>query len=133
MGNINSINTINTNNIKKLNFQDMQTIIKSKIIIINTLSEKEQECLIQGTINILDEVKILNECLNNSKDQNIIIYGKNCNDEKLFSKYKQLIDLGFTNVHIYIGGLFEWLLLQDIYGDENFPTTSKELDLLKYK
>jgi hypothetical protein len=133
MGNINSINSINTNNIKKLNFQDMQAIIKSKIIIINTLSEKEQECLIQGTINILDEVKILNECLNNSKDRNIVIYGKNCNDEKLFSKYKQLIDLGFTNVHIYIGGLFEWLLLQDIYGDENFPTTSKELDLLKYK
>ncbi len=80
MGNINSINSINTNNIKKINFQDMQTIIKSKIIIINTLSEKEQECLIQGTINILDEVKFLNECLNNSKHRTIVIYGKNCND-----------------------------------------------------
>lgn len=133
MGNINSINSINVIAMKKINFENMQNFIKGKNIIINTLTEKEQECLIQGTINILDEVKILNECLNNSKDRDIIIYGKNCNDEKLFSKYKQLIDLGFTNVYIYIGGLFEWLLLQDIYGDENFPTTSKELDILKYK
>ena len=62
-----------------------------------------------------------------------MIYGKNCNDEKLISKYKQLIDLGFINVNIYAGGMFEWLLLQDIYGDDNFPTTSRELDILKYR
>jgi hypothetical protein len=29
--------------------------------------------------------------------------------------------------------MFEWLLLQDIYGKELFPTTKKELDLLRYK
>ena len=29
--------------------------------------------------------------------------------------------------------MFEWLLLQDIYGNDNFPTTSKDLDILKYK
>ena len=29
--------------------------------------------------------------------------------------------------------MFEWLLLQDIYGTELFPTTTKEVDLLKYK
>ena len=28
---------------------------------------------------------------------------------------------------------FEWILLQDIYGDENFPTTKKILDILKYR
>ncbi len=27
--------------------------------------------------------------------------------------------------------MFEWLLLQDIYGFESFPTTSKVLDILK--
>ena len=26
-----------------------------------------------------------------------------------------------------------WLHLQDIYGDKDFPTTNKELDILKYK
>ena len=48
-------------------------------------------------------------------------------------KYKQLLSLGFTNVSIYIGGMFEWLLLQEIYGEAPFPTTCHELDLLKYK
>ena len=67
------------------------------------------------------------------KDKKIIVYGKNNNDDKLFNKYQQLIGLGFTNVHIYIGGIFEWLLLQEVYGNEQFPTTSSELDILKYK
>ena len=79
------------------------------------------------------EVRLLNESLHTMKDRKIIVYGKNCNDEKIFNKYKQLIELGFTNVYIYIGGLFEWLLLQEVYGDEQFPTTSYQLDLLKYK
>ena len=40
---------------------------------------------------------------------------------------------GFANVYVYTGGLFEGLMLQDIYGFDNFPTTSKQLDLLKFK
>ena len=44
-----------------------------------------------------------------------------------------MIDLGFINVYIYLGGLFEWLLLQDIYGRDLFKTTKNELDILKYK
>jgi len=40
--------------------------------------------------------------------------------------------LGFLNIYVYLGGIFEWLLLQDIYGDEEFPTTSKIIDILKY-
>jgi len=34
---------------------------------------------------------------------------------------------------MYTGGLFEWLLLQDIYGKTEFPTTTNIIDLLKYK
>ena len=41
--------------------------------------------------------------------------------------------LGFTNIALYLGGLFEWLLLQDIFGFDNFPTTTKTIDILKYK
>jgi hypothetical protein len=63
----------------------------------------------------------------------IIIYGRNCNDEKIYSKYSQLNSLGFYNLYVYCGGLFEWLMLQDIYGRDEFPTTKKELDILKYK
>jgi hypothetical protein len=36
-------------------------------------------------------------------------------------------------VYVYTGGLFEWLMLQDIYGEKEFPTSKKELDILKYK
>ena len=42
-------------------------------------------------------------------------------------------DLGFVNINIYTGGMFEWLLLQDIYGNDEFKTTKRELDILKYR
>ena len=29
--------------------------------------------------------------------------------------------------------MFEWMLLQDIYGTDDFPTTINELDILKFK
>ena len=128
MGNINSINQI-----KKYNFDNLRTSIKDKDIIISTLPDSLQTCLIFGTTNIEDEVKILNENLRNHNDKTIVIYGKNNNDESIVAKYKQLTGLGFINVHVYIGGLFEWLLLQEVYGEENFPTTTLELDILKYK
>jgi len=44
-----------------------------------------------------------------------------------------LLKLGFNSVFVYTGGIFEWLLLQDIYGKDEFPTTSEELDILKYR
>ncbi|HIF15020.1 MAG TPA: hypothetical protein EYQ86_06785 [Bacteroidetes bacterium] len=52
---------------------------------------------------------------------------------KTYEKYRQLVSLGFTQIYIYPGGLFEWLMLQDIYGYDEFPTTKKQLDFLKYK
>ena len=57
----------------------------------------------------------------------------NANDNSTLTKYEQLVKLGFYNVFVYPGGMFEWLLLQDVYGDELFATTKKELDILKYK
>ncbi len=120
----------------KINYEDIQFIIKNpeNHLLINTLSGSEQNCLIINTININNEESIVNKCIKNgSKDIKIVIYGKNSNDEKIYSKYNQLTSLGFYNVYIYTGGLFEWLMLQDIYGDKEFPTTKKELDILKYK
>jgi len=87
--------------------------------------------LIPGTIAIKDEEAIINKHLNNNI--HIIIYGKNANDESIFKKYEQLLTLGCGSVFVYTGGLFEWLLLQDIYGKDEFPTTSDELDILKYR
>lgn len=120
----------------KINYEDVQFIIKNPEghLLINTLSTTEQNCLIVNTININNEENIINTCIKRgAKDIKIVIYGKNSNDEKLFNKYNQLTSLGFYNVYIYTGGLFEWLMLQDIYGEQEFPTTNKELDILKYK
>jgi rhodanese-related sulfurtransferase len=126
----------NSQSIQKINYEDIQYVIKNSEnhILINTLNDGEQDCLIQNTINVDKEVELINKLIKiGNKQLKIIIYGRNCNDEKLYAKYNQLSSLGFYNVYIYMGGLFEWLMLQDIYGTSEFPTTKKELDILKYK
>ncbi len=124
----------NTTSIKKIGFEDMKYVIKNKkknYVMINTLAVTEQECLIPGTVSVKDEEAFINRHLN--KNISIIIYGKNANDDSIFKKYEQLLKLGFNSVFVYTGGIFEWLLLQDIYGKDEFPTTSEELDILKYR
>lgn len=125
----------NTTSTKKVNFEDIQYLIKQNrdFLLINTLNPNNQECLIKKTIAIHNEENIINRCLSENKKVNIIVYDKNANAPNLMKKYEQLISLGFYNVYIYPGGLFEWLCLQDIYGFEEFPTTKKELDILKFK
>jgi hypothetical protein len=125
----------NTQSIKKINFEDIQIVLKNpeSYLLINTLAEVDQNCLIKNTIPIHAEENIINKHMRSGKHIHIVIYGRNSNDERLYKKYQQLLSLGFYNVCVYLGGLFEWLLLQDIYGADEFPTTSKQLDMLKYK
>jgi hypothetical protein len=119
---------------QKINFEDMQFAIKKDYLIINTLRENEQHCLIQGTVPCDKEVDIVNHLLKEkNKNINIILYGKNNGDDTIYKKANQLISLGFTKVNVYCGGLFEWLLLQEIYGNDEFLTSKSELDILKYK
>ena len=121
---------------QKINFEDMQKVCKNheSYIVISTLPDTEQGCLITHTITPQQEDALMNKFLKSgSKGVKIIVYGRNCNDESVDKKYNQLMKLGFVNTYIYVGGLFEWLLLQDIYGEDEFKTTSKQLDILKYK
>ena len=107
---------------------------RNKILIINTLPYNEQDCLIPYTLPFSEEETTINNIIENGIDSNIkiIIYGRNCNDEKMEKKYKQLISFGFQEVYVYTGGLFEWVLLQDIYGIKEFPTTTVVLDILRF-
>lgn len=132
----------NQSSIPYFSFEDMQSIIqkdnthhytKKSHIIINTMSESLQQCLIPNTEPIQSEVEQINHFVQHNTNITIIIYGMHCCDSSVYTKYNQLIKLGFSSIYIYRGGLFEWLCLQDIYGDEAFPTTSKELDILKFK
>jgi hypothetical protein len=116
---------------KKVSFQDIQHAqTNERTIIINTLSEQEQSILIYKTVPISNEISQVENAI--KLKNNIIIYGKNSNDESIYIKYNQINKLGGL-VYIYVGGLFEWLLLQDIYGSDMFKTTNKTLDILKFK
>lgn len=127
MGNISSVN--------KVNYAFVQNTIYNSgeiILLINTLAYDKQDCLIKNTINASNEEELINKYLKNNKAIKILIYGENSSDNKVIDKYNQLYKLGFVKIYVYLGGMFEWLLLQDIYGDEEFPTTSKIIDILKY-
>ena len=117
--------------IQRINFEDIQFAQKNNSLIINTLPSTEQSVLIKGTISWEKEIKAVELAI--QKKESIFIYGRHCNDETIYLKYEQIRKLG-GKVYLYAGGLFEWLLLQDIYGSEFSTTsTSKTVDLLKYK
>ncbi len=121
----------------KIGFEDVQNAIEQnkQCILINTMPLDLQPNLIQNTLPSHDEERVINDLIERFqfKEKMIILYGKNATDTSIEQKYNQLINLGFTKVFMYCGGLFEWLLLQDIYGFDEFPTTQKVLDILKYK
>lgn len=119
--------------IKKINYEDIQNRNKN-VLLLNTLSETKQACLIKGTIHAKDEERLINDYYKQGElGKTIFLYGEHSNDQSLNNKYNQLLSLGFTNIYVYLGGMFEWLCLQDIYGEDLFPTTSEVVDLLQYK
>jgi len=104
-------------------------------MLINTLPLGEQDYLIVNTISCDQEEMLVNKYVKLAPQTKIVVYGKNCNDPTVHKKYLQLVSIGFPNVYMYSGGLFEWSLLQDIYTTELFPTTSSlpAKELLKFK
>ena len=84
-----------------------------------------------------NEEEVINNMLNdyNVPNKPIAIYGKNTSDKSVEKKYDQLLKYGFKELYIYYGGLFEWLLLNEIYGYEEFPLNKNHsnIDILKYR
>ena len=110
-------------------FQQLQNR-KDEFVLINTLPLNRQHYLIKGTLPGLEESAKMNHYLYKNKNIPIVLYGVDCNDVTVLHKFAQLKTLGFTNVSIYRGGLFEWALLQEIYGS-NFPTEGTLKDPLE--
>lgn len=122
--------------VTQIGYPDIQNSkSRSDVLIINTLPANEQECLISGTLACQEESTTINQLITRMayNTNEIIVYGRNTCDDSCQKKAEQLVKLGFRRVHVYSGGLFEWLLLQDVYGSEWFPTTSYVTDILKYK
>ena len=137
-----------------MNFEDIQFIINVKLttglqtgsgswqprerfLLISTLPTNQQGCLICNTVAASDEETLINNIISGRDDDcehiTVVVYGKNATDETAAVKCNQLKTLGISNVCAYVGGMFEWLLLQDIYGTELFPTTGKCADILEYR
>ena len=141
-----------------MNFEDIQSVINVNInanttfnspsaaigaqrkgifLLISTLPVNQQGCLIRNTVAASDEETFINNIISGRDDDGenitVVVYGKNATDETAAVKCNQLKTLGISNVCVYLGGMFEWLLLQDIYGTELFPTTGKCVDMLEYR
>ena len=125
--------------IPKVSYEDLQMVVyrnehvQHSTLIINTLPPSLQHCLIKTTVDIRFEERAVNTVIQKKPDIMIIVYGKNSNDITILHKYEQLVKLGFTNVHIYTGGIFEWMLLHEIYGKDLFKITRYEIDILRYR
>jgi len=125
--------------VPKVSYEDIQMIVYRNThvphttLLINTLPTTLQHCLIKTTIDIRFEETVINNYLIKNRNVMIIVYGKNSNDITILHKYEQLVKLGFTNVHIYTGGIFEWMLLHEIYGKDLFKITRYEIDILRYR
>lgn len=125
--------------VPKVSYEDIQMVVyrnshvQHSTLLINTLPPSLQHCLIQTTVDIRFEERVINALIHKKPDIMIIVYGKNSNDITILHKYDQLVKLGFTNVHIYTGGIFEWMLLHEIYGKELFKITKYEIDILRYR
>jgi len=125
--------------IPKVSYEDIQMVVyrnshvQHSTLLINTLPPGLQHCLIKTTLDIRFEERVVNALIHKNPDIMIIVYGKNSNDITIINKYDQLVKLGFTNVHIYTGGIFEWMLLHEIYGKDLFKITKYEIDILRYR
>jgi hypothetical protein len=103
---------------------------KGEFILLNTLPVQEQNYLIKGTINAVLENDFINSLAKKDRGKEIIIYGRDHLDMSVIEKYNKLKKIGFTKIYIYFGGLFEWSLLQEIYGVNNFQTDGNVTDPL---
>jgi len=125
--------------IPKVSYEDIQMVVYRNLnvqhstLVINTLPPSLQHCLIKTTVDIRFEERVVNTFIQKNPNIMIIVYGKNSNDITILHKYEQLVKLGFTNVHIYTGGIFEWMLLHEIYGKDLFKITRYEIDILRYR
>lgn len=148
---MNLFSLIKPTSITKVGFEDMLFAIEqnsaeggseNQWLVINTLPQNEQDYLIRATTPFNEEEGKINGIIEscNTHKYRILIYGKNSVDPTVETKYWQLKGLGFMDVYIYYGGMFEWVMLSEIYGEDLFPVDvgyslkkTKEDILLKWK
>ena len=123
MGNVQSLAKVSYECAKEI------ALNNGKGILVCTLKEDKERFGILRTIPIDKEEDYINRMIQKRQyDIVIVLYGENMYDPTVITKYNQLKNIGFVNCHIYFGGLFEWYLLQDVYGSEMFPTKNSPIN-----
>jgi hypothetical protein len=92
-------------------------------ILINTFTpvQQQQHGLIRGTTLADKEEQMVQSALERDLSITILVYGHNALDPLPYRQADKLRNLGFANVYVYVGGMFEWLLLCDLYGPDQYP------------
>jgi len=137
MGQKFSLDNLNNSEINYIGYEHIQDFInvykfRKDMVLITTNPVSNDtgnggnggNVLIRGTIqSVEEEERIINQALDSGKmgEMILFIYGKNCSDTLPVRKAQQFIDLGFRNIYVYLGGIFEWALLADLYGVGEFP------------
>ena len=128
-------NILSSEKVECINFKQLKQLLEdNSVLIINTMPLEKQKCLIPKTINAIKETDFINDILESGKEKTktILIYGMNHTDISVQKKAKQLLDLGFKKINLYLGGMFEWLLLNDVYGKDEFPIQGTSSDILLF-
>lgn len=123
MGNVQSLAKVTYECAKEI------ALNNGKGILVCTLKEEKERFGILRTIPIDKEEECINNMIQKRQyDIVIVLYGENMYDPSVITKYNQLKNIGFINCYIYFGGMFEWYLLQDVYGSELFPTKNSPIN-----
>lgn len=123
--------------VKVIGFEDMLSLLRSNVVLLNTMARGDQACLIRGTLHADDEESAMNAMLTSTDplvtDRWVVVYGRHTLDPKPMEKARTLRLMGLSRLLVYRGGLFEWLLLQEVFGQDQFPTQGACPDLLAYR
>jgi len=107
--------------IKYVGFDELNNLKENDLLI--SILDIRTTCFINHTTLPIQEETIINNIINsyNQSKYTIFIYGRNGKDySKIQKKIIALNELGFTKFSIYTGGLLEWLLLREVFGECQF-------------
>lgn len=115
--------------IRRCNFETVNMARHDGVII----SAGPLVSYIEGTVDGDKANQVLDKCLREDPSKLVVFYGLNSTDSAPLHRWNNATQLGLENAHVYCGGMFEWLILGELYGNDMFPVTSIQDDLLKFK
>ena len=91
----------NSQSTQKINYEDVQYVIKNAEahILINTLNENEQECLLPNTIGIHKEADLINNLINQDIKDEITKIASSTTESKTLVKIQAILKARVNLTH----------------------------------